>query len=197
MTRLLRIRKAASALLLVGVLVMMTGVATTAAKAPVPFTAVAFVAVTAIDDVNPAGLSGRVRIGAEALTGMVLSSTDPRLAPVVVPEIGPVPKLVDMAQKSNELFTADPRFDPTARAVTGNSHGTFTISDPLLGGSEIVSGQYSLRVSSTPECQIYDEGHWSTTGGNLKGRGTVTACLNYDEDYDTFTGPVILTGTLN
>lgn len=164
------------------VLIASLAVPTTVLAKPVPFTAVAQVAVTQIGPIVPAGASGRVRILSEQLQGVIV------YGPAELTGAGLL-----LQQKSNELFSSADF--TTAVALDGSSNGNFQI----VGGSGVIaSGNYHLSVSNTPGCQIYDEGHWSTTGGSqLKGHGTVTACLNWSPFYSTFVGTVQFDGSLN
>ncbi len=154
------------------------------AAQPVPVYAVAQVAVTQLNpsDIVPAGASGRVRILAEQLQGQIV------YGPAELYGAG-----LFLQQKSNELFSS--AILPLAVALDGTAIGDFQ----MVGGSgEIAHGTYHLSVSNAPGCQVYDQGHWSTTGGSqLKGRGTVTACLNWDPYFGTFVGTVQFTGSLN
>ncbi len=162
------------------------------AAKPSGFTAGGPVAVTYISDPIPAGASGRVRITTETLLSLgPLLSEDPALAGTYL----------YIQQKSNELFNSSDL--STALAVNGSSKGTFTVV--ALPHDVLAQGQYHLNVSNTPDCQIYSEGTWSTivNHSSLKGRGTVTACLNFaDPDGPgplppTFLGEINFIGTLN
>lgn len=158
--------------------------ATMLAAQPAPFTAVAQVAVTQLNasDIVPAGASGRVRILAEGLQGVIV------YGPAELAGAGLL-----LQQKSNELFSSADF--SVAVALDGTAIGDFQ----MIGGTgEIAHGNYHLSVSNAPGCQVYDQGHWSTTGGSqLKGRGTVTACLNWNPYFATFVGTVQFTGSLN
>lgn len=162
------------------------------AAKPSGFTAGGPVAVTYISDPIPSGVSGRVRISTETLVSVEpLLSDDPALAGTYL----------YIQQKSNELFSSADL--STALAVKGSSKGTFTVV--ALPHDVLAQGQYHLNVSNTPHCQIYGEGTWSTIINHspLKGRGTVTACLNFaDPDGPgpfppTFLGEINFIGTLN
>ncbi|MBI4282754.1 MAG: hypothetical protein HY672_04645 [Chloroflexi bacterium] len=173
-------------LLLPGVLaVILLGAFTTAAvaAAPAPFQAVASIAVTGISAPIPAGHSGRVRIESESVAGGII--------------YGPASlagKALSMNQKSNELFSSPDI--TTAVVIDGTAEGTFSVIDPITG-STVASGRYHSEISNSPQCQILDEGHWSTTGGSeIKGRGTLSACLNWNASFGTFVGAVTFSGTL-
>jgi len=165
---------------IVALVALMAFPATALAAKPAAFTADGFIVVTEISGVFPAGRSGRVRITTETSAGILVSA----------PFAG---KLLSLSQKSNERFDS---LDLTiAKALDGSSIGTFVIVDPADG--VVATGKYHLNVSNIPGCQIFSEGNWSTTGGGLKGRGTVTSCLNFVPALGTFAGPITFTGTLN
>lgn len=183
---------ARSAVLALLVLLLVPAIAL-AAK-PTGFFAAGGIAVTDLDPANIvlAGNSGRVRITSEASSAVIGFSDAPELLGATLL----------MEQKSNELFSGNPLADPFGVvALSGNSHGTFDMISPL--GQPIGTGQYSLKVSNSEDCQIAGAGHWSTTGGSdLKGRGTVTSCLNatvisLEPLIVTFTGTFTFEGTLN
>lgn len=159
---------------------------------PTDFMATGTIAVTKISNPIPAGKSGRVRIESETIGGIILTGPTELAG-----------KMLALQQKSNELFSSS-LSDPDVVALDGSSVGTFAIMDP--GDPPVASGRYHLSVSHIapgtsaefPDgCQVYDQGHWSTTGGSgLKGRGTVTACLNFNSELKTFVGPIAFTGKL-
>lgn len=172
--------------LIAAALMLATGGAPALAAAPDSFTASGLVAVTSISEPIPAGFSGRVRIESETLASFPLTSAD---APALSG------KALFLQQKSNELFSS-PDFT-TAVVIDGTAKGTFVVVDPSTG-AVVASGQYHLNVSNSPGCQIFDQGHWSTTADRgLLGRGTVTACLNFIPALGTFAGIVTFSGTLN
>ena len=148
------------------------------AAKPMEFIASGSVAVTSMSSLIPAGQSGRVRIEMETLDSIQpLDSNSPDLAG----------KVLSASQKSNELFSSADLSE--AVAIDGSSVGT---------GDIIATGRYHLNVSNIPGCQIYNEGNWSSIqDSRLKGRGTTVACLNWDEDVQTFVGVSTFAGTLN
>lgn len=161
---------------------------------PMEFTAAGTIAVTSISDPIPAGDSGRVRIESETIGGIIITGPDELAG-----------KVLALQQKSNELFSSSLSDPENVVALDGSSVGTFAVMDPA--NPPVASGGYHLSVSNIapgtntefPDgCQVYDQGHWSTTGGSeLKGGGQVTACLNFDPMLGTFVGSIAFTGNLN
>lgn len=165
------------------------------AAKPVPFVAGGAIIVTGISTPIPAGASGRVRITSEDLASFLpVASNAPALDGT----------FLSIRQKSNEVFSSPDL--TTAVAIDGSSKGTFVVVSPgpdaipgTVDDIVVATGQYHLNVSNStvPLCQISGSGNWSTTGGGLKGRGTVATCLNFDPGFGTFVGFMTLAGSLN
>lgn len=155
------------------------------AARPAPFNAAGTIAVTGFSSPDANGASGRVRIESESLAS---------IAPLVSDSEILNGKVLVASQKSNELFDGPDL--TTAVALDGTAAGTFLVMDPSTQ-AVVASGRYQNSISNVAGCQVFNEGHWSTTQQGLQGRGTVTACLNFLVNAGTFIGTITFTGNLD
>jgi len=101
--------------------------------------------------------------------------------------------LISAQQSSHEQFTSD--FLPAANVKKGKSKGQFFLTS-YRGGDPLVVGDYDIKVSSIPGCQIYGEGKWKSKAKNsiIDGHGKITVCTNFVPAYGTFVSSVSVTG---
>jgi hypothetical protein len=112
-------------------------------------------------------------------------------------------------QSSHEQFSSNPLLTPWTTTVSkGKSKGTFYLSVPVIidhpdfglipvaGGETLVVGEYDLKVSSIPGCQIYGEGNWKSKASDsiIAGHGEITVCTNFSPAFSTFVSAVSVTG---
>jgi hypothetical protein len=128
--------------------------------------------VTGLPDVDTNFNSGWSTIDEENLAGLSLISDS----------VGPVDlngMYLTAQQSSHEQFTV-PTFLPATNVKKGKSKGAFYLSS-YPGGPVQVVGEYQLKVSTIPGCQIYGEGKWKSKAKNsvIAGHGKITVCTNF------------------
>jgi len=168
-------------------IITISGTATASAKGknkqPIDISSTLFV--TGIGDPETNPNSGWSTIESETLAGgLVTVNAGPEILGTTV---------ITAEQSSHEQFTSD--FLPAANVKKGKSKGTFYLTS-YLGGDPLVVGKYSIKVSSTPECQIYGSGKWKSKAKNsiIDGHGKITVCTNFVPTYGTFVSEVTVTG---
>jgi hypothetical protein len=168
-------------------IITISGTATASAKGnqkqPIDISATLFV--TGISDPETNPNSGWSTIESETLVGgLVTVNAGPAILGTTV---------ISAQQSSHEQFTSD--FLPAANVKKGKSKGTFYLTS-YLGGDPLVVGQYSIKVSSIPGCQIWGDGKWKSKAKNsiIDGHGKITVCTNFVPAYGTFVSQVTVTG---
>ena len=168
-------------------IITVAGTATASAKGkhkePIDITATMFV--TALTPPVTNDRSGWSTIESETLAGgLIIVNAGPAILQTTV---------IKAEQSSREQFTSFDLLNPLdIRAIKGKSKGNFFLTS-YLGGDPLVVGKYDLKVSNTPECQIYGKGHWKSKAKNsiVDGHGDITVCTNFDP-FSLF-GPTFVT----
>jgi len=171
-----------------------TGAATASAKGhnqqPIDLSATIFV--TAIDGLETNLHSGWSTIEAESLEGGLITVTE---GPAVLQTT-----YITAEQSSREQFTSFNLYE--ANVIKGRSDGQFKLISGFTN-EVLVLGDYDLKVSSIPGCQIYGEGNWISKAKSsiIAGHGDITVCTNWiwftpDPQYGgTFMTNVSVTGS--
>lgn len=157
-----------------------------AGSKPQEFAAYGYAFIVDPGDMRPAGYSGRF------VTTMEVVQTSPLGSDWGLVNGGALTVYHNSNAKLNLAWVGG---QPILLEVeNGRAHGKFTL---YAADGQLYEGSYNSEISTTEGCTISDVGRWSLNSDQAQARGTLEVCLNFDQNWGTFVGPVTMTGTYN